>query len=69
MKQKISNMLQSIGYGVQAEHAGEIMSLRRKSDFLSNHKKTPPTPARPEQQPDKDNPVAFHVVPSLVVHK
>lgn len=32
MKRKIRNVLQAMGKGLQAEHAGEMMSTWRKSE-------------------------------------
>ena len=69
MKRKIRNVLQAMGNGLQTEHAGEMMSTWRKLELLRNDNEQAPTSTRPDNIARKNNPVTFHIVPSLVEHK
>ena len=69
MKRKIRDALQAMGNGLQAEHAGEMISTRRKSELLQNENQQAPTTEQPDQTTRKHNPVTFHIVPTLVEHK
>ena len=69
MKISISKVLQSAGNGLQAEHAGEMLSMRVKLDLLQNYVQTPKTPMLPDQAAAQINVVTFHIVPSLAEHK
>jgi len=69
MKRKIRNVLQAMGKGLQAEHAGEMMSTWRKSELLQNENQQAPTTEQPDQTARRHNPVTFHIVPTLVEHK
>lgn len=69
MKQRISKVLQTMGYSLQAEHAGEKMCTRCKSELLLSSQQSAPTRNLAERSHEKNNPVKFHIVPSLIVHK
>ena len=69
MKQKIKDILKIIGNGLQAENAGELMSTWSKSNMLQELEQQVPVASQPEHKTGKDDPVIFHIVPSLIQHK
>ena|GEM_PF-5160261 len=69
MKNTISKVFQSIGNGLCAEHAGEMLTTYRKLDFLQTHGQQTKTTNAPVRAQKRNDPVALYIVPSLVEHR
>ncbi len=70
MKLKISNLLHTIGNGLQAENADGVIYTWRTPDVLKvGPQQTVRDPEMAERKVQRDNHVTLYVVPSLLQQK